>query len=73
MIKGDVPGGNVTSAEDISVGRARDGTILFTWIETQNPSIGRGEPFRMRHSVKLDINDALWLRDELARTLREVS
>jgi hypothetical protein len=73
MIKGDVPGGNMTSAEDISVGRSRDGTLLLTWIETQSATIPGGMPFRMRHSVKLDVNDALWLKDELARTLREMS
>jgi len=73
MIKGDVPGGTVTSAEDISIGRSRDGTFLLTWIETQPATVAGGMPFRMRHSVKLDVNDALWLRDELTRTLREIS
>lgn len=73
MIKGDAPGGSMTSAEDISIGRSRDGTLLLTWIETQPATVHGGMPFRMRHSVKIDVNDALWLRDELTRTMKEMS
>ena len=73
MVKGGEMGGPTTSSEDISVGRMKDGTILLTWVETQSPTIAGGLPYRMRHSVKIDVNDALWLRDALSRTLQDLS